>query len=77
MPSSSKLKKAELAAFDDSESLAKEAKAQAMDMFDAETGRQPQGQPLAVTLQGPQILRSARKICLTIRALGVGLALAG
>ena len=49
------LKKAELAAFDDNESLAKEAKAQAMDMFEAETGRQPQGQPLAVTLQGPQI----------------------
>ena len=51
------LKKAELAAFDDNESLAKEAKAQAMDMFEAETGRLPDGQPLAEDkiMQGPQI----------------------
>ena len=46
------LKQAELAAFDDNESLMKEAKAQADEMFESMTGRQPQGQPLAVTLQG-------------------------
>ena len=37
------LKMAEVAAFDDNESLAKEAKLQAMDMFEAETGRLLQG----------------------------------
>ena len=37
------IKMAELAAFDDNESLAKDAKQQAMEMSEAETGRLPQG----------------------------------
>ena len=51
------LKQAELAAFDDNESLMKEAKAQADERFEWMTGRQPQGQPLAVTLQGTEKIK--------------------
>ena len=55
MDSRHQLKQVELAAFDDNESLMKEAKAQAHEMFESMIGRQPQGQPLAVTLQGTGI----------------------
>ena len=57
------LKQAELAAFDDNESLMKEAKAQADEMFESMTGRQPQGQPLAVTLQGTEKENLPRDVC--------------